>query len=247
MTTSTSAKPFQLLSNIVTYPEEDPKRVILRLRVNEFEGKGNSWEEHLDAIQTYFILAERSTNEYEGDHRIRRQSAHVELFQALELRQTTFHVILDVKQLWISAANFNLLPHEVYQVGRNRQGQLKGMAIDLDAIILDPHRAIRKFNISLVAANVINKTCIFTDILYPWAGRCVHISGYGSLTQTWIWMALVRLTHEELNRRCPLLLSIYDMKQSGFLEACTSGTHHLKMARPNACRGLVAPVKRLTN
>ena len=63
-----------------------PKRVILRLRANEFEGEGRSWEQHVDAIKAYLVWAGRPTSEYEGDYEKRKHFAHVEPFQALELK-----------------------------------------------------------------------------------------------------------------------------------------------------------------
>src|SRR5271167_1915078 len=76
-----------------------PKRVILRLRVNEFDEDGHGWEEHVDAIKAYLIWAGRSASEYEGPFETRKHFAHVEPFQPYDLPQTTiFHVILDMEQ-----------------------------------------------------------------------------------------------------------------------------------------------------
>lgn len=105
---------------------DDPrsKRVILRLRVNEFEGNGHSWEQHVDAIKAYLTWAGRSSAEYEGDFEKRKHYAHVEPFQAPELNQTTFHVILDMEQHLLDVVSFDTLPHEVYRVRRDKEGKL---------------------------------------------------------------------------------------------------------------------------
>lgn len=124
MTATTSTSPTHLVSHVTICPEKAPKRVILRLRVNDFEGEGRSWEQYIDAIKAYLIWAGRPTNEYEGDYQTRRHFAHVEPFQDPEVGQTTFHVVLDIEQHTIKAANFNLLPHEVYRVRRSRSGDL---------------------------------------------------------------------------------------------------------------------------
>ena len=108
----------------ISHLEKAPKRVILRLRVNEFEGEGRSWEQYSDAIKTYLIWAGRHTHEYEGEYQTRRHFAHVEPFQALELNQKTFHVILDIEQHSLAEADFDSLPHEVYRVRRNEEGDL---------------------------------------------------------------------------------------------------------------------------
>ncbi len=41
----------------IARPGTTPKRVILRLRVSEFEGDGRSWEQYVDAIDTYLVWA----------------------------------------------------------------------------------------------------------------------------------------------------------------------------------------------
>lgn len=101
-----------------------PKRVILRLRVNEFEGEGRSWEQHIDAIKAYLTWAGRPTSEYAGAYETRKHFAHVEPFQAPELKQTTFHVILDIEQRSLNRPNFDVLPHEIYRVRRDEKGTL---------------------------------------------------------------------------------------------------------------------------
>ena len=101
-----------------------PKRVILRLRVDEFEGEDRSWELHVDAIKAYLTWAGRSTSEYEGPYETRKHFAHVEPFQAPELNQTASHVILDMEHRSLERPNFDSLPHEIYRVRRDDSGTL---------------------------------------------------------------------------------------------------------------------------
>ncbi len=108
----------------IARPGTTPKRVILRLRVNEFEGDGRSWEQYVDAIDTYLIWAGRPTQEYRGDYQMRRHFAHVEPFQAPEINQETFHIILDIEQRSLPEANFDNIPHEIYRVRRDAEGDL---------------------------------------------------------------------------------------------------------------------------
>lgn len=121
-TPSTSSDTTRKSGIICSRPQ--PKRVILRLRVNEFEGEGHDWEQHIDAIKAYLTWAGRPTSEYEGEFETRRHYAHVEPFQAAEVQQTTFHVVLDMEQHMLDEANFDDLPHEIFRVRRNKEGDL---------------------------------------------------------------------------------------------------------------------------
>jgi hypothetical protein len=105
-------------------PTPKPKRVILRLRVNEFKGEGRSWEQHVDAIKAYLIWAGHQTSEYEGPFETRKHFAHVEPFQQPELKQTSFHVVLDIEQHLLESPNLDDVPQEVYRVRRNQEGNL---------------------------------------------------------------------------------------------------------------------------
>jgi hypothetical protein len=92
--------------------------------VNEFEGEGRSWEQHVDAIKAYLVWAGRLTSEYEGEYEERKHFAHVEPFQAPELKQKTFHIVLDIEQHLLEEPNFDNLPHEIYRVRRDKEGNL---------------------------------------------------------------------------------------------------------------------------
>ena len=104
--------------------DHGPKRVILRLQVNEFEGNDRNWEQHVDAIKAYLVWAGRPMSEYVGEYETRKHFAHVEPFQVPELKQTTFHVILDIEQHLLNGPDFDTLPHEIYRVRRDNEGNL---------------------------------------------------------------------------------------------------------------------------
>lgn len=95
-----------------------PKRVILRLRVEEFDGRDPS--EYNDAIKAYLAFAQRPTSELEEN----KHYAHIEPFQAADIPQTAFHITLDMDKDSIQAPNFEILPHEVYRIRRDEQGNL---------------------------------------------------------------------------------------------------------------------------
>jgi hypothetical protein len=104
--------------------EHPPKRVILRLRVNEFEGEGRSWQQYPDAIRAYLTWAGRPTSEYEGPYQTRKHFAHVEPFQDPEIKQTRFHVVLDMEQYMLDNPDPATVTHEIYRVRRNTEGDL---------------------------------------------------------------------------------------------------------------------------
>ena len=97
-----------------------PKRVILRLRVHDFDSESHSWNDHVDAIQCYFQWAKLNSLS-QNDNSPKRYFAHVEPFQALELKQRTFHVILDIQppqQAESEDVDLDFIPHEIYQIRR---------------------------------------------------------------------------------------------------------------------------------
>jgi len=98
--------------------QHQPKRVVLRLRVNEFEGRDPS--EYKEAIEAYISFAGHPVNELEeGKH-----FTHIEPFQAPELQQRSFHIVLDIEKDMLDNPNIQKLPHEIYHVRRDRQGRL---------------------------------------------------------------------------------------------------------------------------
>ena len=98
--------------------ECQPKHVILWLWVNEFEGHVPSG--YYDAIKAYLTFAGRSTSELEE----KKHYAHIEPFQDPELRQTSFHITLDIEKDMLDDPNFQDLPHEIYRIRRDEQGKL---------------------------------------------------------------------------------------------------------------------------
>lgn len=94
-----------------------PKRVVLRLRVGDFEGRSSS--EYDDVIKTYLLFAGRPANEDE----VQRHYVHIEPFQSPELQQISFHIIIDIEKHSHVNGEFQGLPHEIYRV-RRFQGSL---------------------------------------------------------------------------------------------------------------------------
>ncbi|KAK0112473.1 hypothetical protein ONS96_001710 [Cadophora gregata f. sp. sojae] len=97
---------------------------------------------------TYLFFANRPTDEYEAE----KHYAHIEPFQSPELRQTSFHIILDIEKDMLHDGGFKNLPHEIYRIRRNEQDTLE----------------VKPFHNPLEAANLISKMRRFTDT-YDWA------------------------------------------------------------------------------
>jgi len=98
--------------------EHQPKRVILRLRVNEFTGR--DYSEYTDAIKAYLAFAGRPTD----DSELGKHYAHIEPFQAPEVNQMSFHITMDMEEDTANPPNIQELPHEIYRVRRNNEGKL---------------------------------------------------------------------------------------------------------------------------
>lgn len=50
--------------------------------------------------------------------------SHIEPFQAPELQQTSFHIIVDIDKDSLPNLDFQSLPHEIYRVLRDEHGIL---------------------------------------------------------------------------------------------------------------------------
>jgi hypothetical protein len=85
--------------------KSQPKRVILRLRVNQFEGRDTS--EYDDAIKAYLTFAKRPTSELAAN----KHYAHIEPFQDPKIPQTSFHIVLDIEKDMLEGSNLQNLPH----------------------------------------------------------------------------------------------------------------------------------------
>ncbi len=107
-----------MASTTPTPSEHKPKRVVLRLKVGDFEGRGPL--EYINAINAYLLFIGRPTDERE----VNKHYAHIEPFQSPELRQTSFHIILDIEKEMIKDNEFRNLPHEIYRIRRNLQDTL---------------------------------------------------------------------------------------------------------------------------
>ncbi|KAH6714416.1 hypothetical protein BKA61DRAFT_517633 [Leptodontidium sp. MPI-SDFR-AT-0119] len=122
------------------------KRVVLRLKVSDFEGR--QFSEYVDAIKAYLLFAKRPTHEYDA----KKHYAHIEPFQSPELRQTSFHIIIDIEKDMLNNGGFQSLPHEIYRIRRSEQGDLE----------------VKPFKNPVEAANFLSKMRRFTDT-YSWA------------------------------------------------------------------------------
>ncbi|KAF4634918.1 hypothetical protein G7Y89_g3176 [Cudoniella acicularis] len=124
-----------------------PKRVILRLLVDEFKSESLSLPEFDGAIEKYLAFARRPTSENaEGKH-----YAHVEPFQESGYKQKFFHVILDIDKDAVSNPAFDWLEHQIYRVCRDEEGTLK----------------VIPFKNPLESAKLVREMRVYTDKL-PW-------------------------------------------------------------------------------
>jgi hypothetical protein len=91
--------------------DHQPKRVILRLRCNEFEDTIESYNE---AIKAYLCSAGRTFSEYEED----RHVAHFEGHQDYQENNpaASFYIILDIEKAAIKKPDWDKLPHEIYRI-----------------------------------------------------------------------------------------------------------------------------------
>ncbi|EQL34443.1 hypothetical protein BDFG_03788 [Blastomyces dermatitidis ATCC 26199] len=89
-----------------------PKRVILRLRVNEFDGRNPTEFDH--AIMAYLASAGRPVDELTQ----RIHHSHIEPFQPPEMKQRSFHIVLDIEKDMLSDPDFERVEHEVHRVHR---------------------------------------------------------------------------------------------------------------------------------
>ncbi|KAM0326758.1 hypothetical protein ACHAQA_006631 [Verticillium albo-atrum] len=106
----------------VTDNKPSPKRVILRLDVDDFSEENSN--EYNDAILAYLQFAGR----LEAELIENRHYAHIEPFQDyLTIRGTVpkrFHITLDMEQDMVRNPEFDTIPHELYRVRRDANGKL---------------------------------------------------------------------------------------------------------------------------
>lgn len=101
-----------------TAAKAGPRRVILRLRVDDFDGQDAL--SPTEAISEYMVFAGRSSTELQE----KRNYAHIEPFQSPELRKTSFHIMLDMEKDLVDNPDLTRLPHEMYRVRRDVHGKL---------------------------------------------------------------------------------------------------------------------------
>jgi hypothetical protein len=89
--------------------------------VKDFDGGGFSWVDYRSAVEAYLMWSNRSIE----DWRVKKHNTFVEPFQAAELRQKKFHVILDLNSQSYEVGNMDYVHHEVYEIRRDsKNGQL---------------------------------------------------------------------------------------------------------------------------
>jgi hypothetical protein len=102
-----------------TVPESRPNRVILRLRVSDFE-KPFQWYGYPTAVEAYLSWAGRSVTDY----RERKHNVFVEPLQDPELRQTKFHIIIDFYPLSFDVQDLDRVHHEIFLIKRDDKDEL---------------------------------------------------------------------------------------------------------------------------
>jgi hypothetical protein len=107
-----------MASTTATSSNGKPKRVVLRLKVGDFDSRPPS--EFDNAIKAYLLYAGHPTNQ----HEMSKHYAHIEPFQSPELQQTSFHIILDMEKGMVAEGGLQNLPHEIYRVRRTEQDTL---------------------------------------------------------------------------------------------------------------------------
>jgi hypothetical protein len=96
-----------------------PNRVILRCRVSDFD-KPFQWYGYPTAVEAYLTWAGRSVTGYKE----RTHNVSVELLQDPELRQTKFHIIIDLYSLSFDVQNLDQVHHEIFLIRRDDKDEL---------------------------------------------------------------------------------------------------------------------------
>jgi hypothetical protein len=90
--------------------------------VKDFDSGDFSWFNYPSAVEAYLKWSNRPIEDY---RRAKKHNIFVEQFQAPELKQKNFHVILDLNCRSYKVENMDSVHHEVYEVRRDgKNGQL---------------------------------------------------------------------------------------------------------------------------
>jgi len=106
-------------TTLPTALERQPNRVILRMRVKDFDGN-YSWFTYPTAIKTYLTWAGRSVTDYTE----RKHNVYVEVYGDPEINQRHFHIIIDFCSLSFDVQDFNQVHHELFLIERDDKGEL---------------------------------------------------------------------------------------------------------------------------
>ncbi|KFH43041.1 hypothetical protein ACRE_062410 [Hapsidospora chrysogenum ATCC 11550] len=113
-----------LAESVMPIIEDQPKRVILCLRYNDFEDDDDAYTA---AVEAYLAALGRPIDEC-GPRERRRPTAHVEPGQDYTYNEgnpkASFHVTLDVEKDAIEDPDLDKLPRETYRVRRRDNGKL---------------------------------------------------------------------------------------------------------------------------
>lgn len=123
MSERSSRAPSHLASN--NRPQDGsspsvPTRIILKLFVKDFDSNGYSWFHYPSAVGAYLNWAKRPLAEWKE----KKHNVFVEPFQDIEVQQNKFHVIIDLLALSFEVKNMDEVNHEIYEIKRNREGEL---------------------------------------------------------------------------------------------------------------------------
>ncbi|KAK2808745.1 hypothetical protein FQN50_004417 [Emmonsiellopsis sp. PD_5] len=151
-----------------------PKRVILRLRVDEFDGHSPTEFDH--AIMAYLASVGRPVDELSK----RIHHSHIEPFQPPELKQRSFHIVLDIEKDMLSDPDFDMVEHEVHRVRRTKNGTLYDNGIIITPYLLSNLRnasnqspwktsKVERISNPDEEQSFVRQMRHFTDGFYPWA------------------------------------------------------------------------------
>jgi len=116
---SSSESPALEETTSPTVPESGPNRVILRMRVKDFDGN-YSWFTYPTAVKTYLSWVKRSVTDYED----MKHNVYVEPLQDPEVNQRKFHIVIDFYALSSSVQDFGKVHHEIFLMRRDEEGEL---------------------------------------------------------------------------------------------------------------------------
>ena len=161
---SSSESPALMETTSPKVPEPRPNRVILRMRVQDFDGK-YSWLSYPTAVKAYLSWAKRSVTDYEE----MKHNVYVEPLQDPEVNQRHFHIVIDFYSLSFDVQDFNQVQHEIFLMRRDEESKLSvGLVYLGDFNVADTFRQVMEVKQPAEAQNFIRKIRSYTDYRVPW-------------------------------------------------------------------------------